>query len=275
MLEHIEKYSEQIFGYVAEYGVQFLLAILVLIVGLWIIGRISAAAKKGLDKSLKDDTLASFFAGGVDILLKVLLVISVASMVGIETTSFIAVLGAAGLAIGMALQGSLSNFAGGVMLLIFRPIRVGDYIEAQGKSGTVIEMGIFVTILETFDKQTIIMPNGPLSNGNLTNFSKSPIRAVEITFGISYGDDMKAARDALNDLMMSDERVLKDEGNVIAVVELGDSSVNILYRAFVKTEDYWGYFFDVNEQGKLALENAGCSIPFPQRDVHLYQTSAD
>lgn len=275
MLEHIEKYSDQIFGYLAEYGMQFLLAILVLIIGLWIIGRISNTTKKALDKSLKDETLASFFAGGINILLKVLLVISVASMVGIETTSFIAVLGAAGLAIGMALQGSLSNFAGGVMLLIFRPIRVGDYIEAQGKSGTVIEMGIFVTVLETFDKQTIIIPNGPLSNGNLTNFSKSPVRAVEITFGISYGDDMKAARDALNALMMSDERVLKEEGNVIAVVELGDSSVNILYRAFVKTEDYWGYFFDVNEQGKLALENAGCSIPFPQRDVHLYQSAAD
>lgn len=269
-MEQLEKYSEQIFAYVVEYGGQALFALLVLIVGLWVISKLGKTFKKALSKSLKDDTLASFLAGAADVLLKVLLVISVASMVGIQTTSFIAVLGAAGLAVGMALQGSLSNFAGGVMLLIFRPIKVGDYIEAQGEGGTVIEMGIFVTLLETFDKRIIVIPNGPLSNGNLINFSRSPVRAVEVTFGISYGDDMKAAREALNTLMLSDERVLQDEANVIAVSELGDSSVNIFYRAFIKNEDYWGYYFDIHEQGKLALESAGCSIPFPQRDVHLY-----
>lgn len=274
MLEHIEKYSEQIFSYVVEYGGKALMAIIVLIIGLWIIARIRNAARAAMNKGLKDETLATFLTGAVDVLLKVLLVISVASMVGIETTSFIAVLGAAGLAVGMALQGSLSNFAGGVMLLIFRPVRVGDYIEAQGESGTVVEMGIFVTILETFDKRTIVIPNGPLSNGNLVNYSKSPIRAVEVTYGISYGDDMKAARDALADLMAQDPRVLQDEANVVAVVELGDSSVNILYRAFVKTEDYWGYFFDIHEQGKLALEAIGCTIPFPQRDVHLFSENS-
>lgn len=269
-MEELEKYSQQIFTYVLEYGVQAVLALLVLIIGLWLIARISSGANKALSKSLKDDTLSTFLTGAINILLKVLLVISVASMVGIETTSFIAVLGAAGLAIGMALQGSLSNFAGGVMLLIFRPIRVGDYIQAQGESGTVIEMGIFVTLLETFDKRIIVIPNGPLSNGNLINFTKSPVRAVEVTFSISYSDDMKAARDALMNLLTSDERVIQEEGNVVAVVELGDSSVNLLYRAFVKTGDYWGYYFDIHEQGKLALEQAGCSIPFPQRDVHLY-----
>lgn len=269
-METIEKYSDQIFGYAVQYGGQALMALAVLIIGLWIIGRLSSAVNKAFSVSLKDETLTTFLTGAVNILLKVLLIISVASMVGIETTSFIAVLGAAGLAIGMALQGSLSNFAGGVMLLIFRPIRVGDYIEAQGESGSVIEMGIFVTLLETFDKRIIIIPNGPLSNGNLINFTKSPIRAVEITFGISYSDDMKAARDTLVALMKSDERVLQDEGNVVAVSGLGDSSVDVFFRAFVKTEDYWGYYFDIHEQGKLALEKAGCSIPFPQRDVHLY-----
>jgi small conductance mechanosensitive channel len=273
-METIEKYSEQIFTYGVEYGGQALMALAVLIIGLWIIKRIVKVADKALSVSLKDDTLTTFLSGAIDILLKVLLIISVASMVGIETTSFIAVLGAAGLAIGMALQGSLGNFAGGVMLLIFRPIRVGDYIEAQGESGTVIEMGIFVTLLETFDKRIIVIPNGPLSNGNLINFTKSPVRAVEVTFGISYSDDMKAARDALTALMKSDDRVLQEEGNVIAVTELGDSSVNILYRAFVKTDDYWGYYFDIHEQGKLALEDAGCSIPFSQRDVHLYSQAA-
>ncbi|KMT66439.1 hypothetical protein XM47_04070 [Catenovulum maritimum] len=273
-MEDIEKYSEQIFTYVVEYGSQALLALVVLIIGLWIINRISASAHKALLKSAVDDTLSTFLSGAVDIILKVLLVISVASMVGIETTSFIAILGAAGLAVGMALQGSLSNFAGGVMLLIFRPVRVGDYINAQGQSGTVVEMGIFVTVLETFDKQIIIIPNGPLSNGNVINYSKSPTRAVEVTFSISYSDNMKVARDTLTQLMQQDERVLKDADNVVAVVELGDSSVNILYRAFVKTEDYWGYFFDIHEEGKLALENAGCSIPFPQTDVHLYKEQA-
>jgi len=269
-MEEIEKYSELIVGYVIEYGTQALLALVVLIVGLWIIARIRNGANKALNAGLKDETLSSFLTGAIDILLKVLLVISVASMVGIQTTSFIAVLGAAGLAVGMALQGSLGNFAGGVMLLIFRPIRVGDYIEAQGEGGTVVEMGIFVTILETFDKRTVIIPNGPLSNGNLINFSTSPVRAVEVTFCIGYTDDMKVARDTLTNLMNSDDRILKDEGNVVAVTTLNDSSVDILYRAFVKTEDYWGYYFDIHEQGKLALEAAGCSIPFPQQDVHLY-----
>lgn len=270
-METIEKYSEQIFGYAVEYGAQALMALAVLMIGLWIIARISTAVNKAFSVSLKDDTLTTFLTGAVNILLKVLLIISVASMIGIETTSFIAVLGAAGLAIGMALQGSLANFAGGVMLLIFRPIRVGDYIEAQGESGSVIEMGIFVTLLETFDKRIIVIPNGPLSNGNLINFTKSPVRAVEVTFCISYTDDMKVARDALVTLMNSDERILKEEGNVVAVVNLNDSSVDILYRAFVKTDDYWGYFFDIHEQGKLALEAAGCSIPFPQQDVHLFK----
>ncbi|MFC3123111.1 mechanosensitive ion channel family protein [Agaribacter flavus] len=274
MFEDVEQYSELMIQYIVEYGGQALMAIFVLIVGLWLIARISRLAGAALARGLNDDTLTTFLTGAIEVLLKVLLVISVASMVGIETTSFIAVLGAAGLAVGMALQGSLSNFAGGVMLLIFRPIRVGDYVEAQGESGTVIEMGIFVTVLETFDKRIIVIPNGPLSNGNLTNYSKSPTRAVEVTFGISYDDDMKSARDALTTLMNSDERVIKEEANVVAVSELGDSSVNIFYRAFVKTEDYWAYYFDIHEQGKLALEQAGCTIPFPQRDVHLYSQQA-
>lgn len=268
---NITEMIETAITYATTYGIKVVLALVVLIIGLWIIGKISRAAQKSMEHHLNDTTLAKFLSGGLDIIMKVMLVISVASMVGIQTTSFIAILGAAGLAIGIALQGSLSNFAGGVMLLIFRPIRVGDYISAQGHEGSVIEMGIFVTTIETFDKRHVIMPNGPLSNGNLTNYSSSPVRAVEITFGISYGDDMKAARDALQKMRDSDDRVLQDEANVIAVSELGDSSVNIFYRTFVKGEDYWGYYFDAHEAGKLALEAAGCSIPFPQRDVHIQQ----
>ncbi len=261
---------EQAITYVTTYGLQFLLALLVLIVGLWVIRRITNMAHQQLMHFLNDDTLSKFLSSALDITLKVMLIISVASMVGIQTTSFLAIVGAAGLAIGMALQGSLSNLAGGVMLLIFRPIRVGDYIAAQGHEGEVVDMGIFVTRLETFDKRHIILPNGPLSNGDLVNFTSSDVRAVEITFGIAYDDNIKAARDALTTLMNSDDRVLKGESNVIAVSELGDSSVNILYRVFIKTSDYWDYFFDVQEQGKQALEAAGCTIPFPQRDVHFY-----
>ena len=264
---------EQGITYLTAYGVQFLLALVVLLIGLWIIGRVTTAVANSLETHLNDATLSKFLGSALNIVLKVMLVISVASMVGIQTTSFIAILGAAGLAIGLALQGSLANFAGGVMLLIFRPIRVGDYVGAQGHEGFVKEMGIFVTILETVDKRHIILPNGPLSNGDLVNFTSSDVRAVEIKFGISYGDDMKVARDTLTALLNSDARVLKDEGNVVAVCELGDSSVNILFRAFVKTGDYWGYFFDVQEQGKLALEAAGCSIPFPQQDVHLFNAA--
>lgn len=260
-------------GYITTYGVQFLLALLVLLIGLWLIGKITRLVNNQLTSNVNDVTLATFLSSALNITLKVMLVISVASMVGIQTTSFVAILGAAGLAIGLALQGSLGNLAGGVMLLIFRPIRVGDYIESQGHEGTVKEMGIFVTTLETFDKRHIILPNGPLSNGNLVNFTSSKERAIEITFGISYSDDMKAARDALTALMNSDERVLKDESNTIAVCELAESSVNILYRVFVKTDDYWDYFFETQEKGKLALEAAGCTIPFPQRDVHNYQGS--
>lgn len=267
-------YYDTIATYVTTYGVQFLMALLVLWIGLKIINRIARVLEEQLLKNLDDETLARFLSSTASIALKVLLFISVASMVGIQTTSFLAVVGAAGLAIGMALQGSLANLAGGVMLLVFRPIRVGDYIGAQGHEGTVKDIGIFVTRLETFDKRHIILPNGPLSNGDLVNYTSSDERAVEITFGISYGDDMKLARDTLTTLMQSDERVLKEHSdNLVAVSELGDSSVNILYRAFVKTDDYWGYFFDIQEQGKLALEGAGCSIPFPQRDVHLFQTS--
>ena len=275
MLDSIDltSYYDTIATYITTYGVQFLLALLVLWIGLKIINRIAAFVERQLMTNLEDQTLAKFLGNTASIALKVMLFISVASMVGIQTTSFLAIVGAAGLAVGMALQGSLANLAGGVMLLIFRPIRVGDYIGAQGHEGTVKDIGIFVTTLETFDKRHIILPNGPLSNGDLVNYTSSDERAVEITFGISYSDDMKLARNTLTGLMNSDDRVLRDHPeNLVAVSELGDSSVNILYRAFVKTDDYWSYFFDIQEQGKNALESAGCSIPFPQRDVHLYQS---
>ncbi|WP_158768698.1 mechanosensitive ion channel family protein [Paraglaciecola sp. L1A13] len=254
-----------------EYGGQLILAIIVLVVGLWIIGKVSNAVRRHAVKGLPDETLAQFLTNIFEVVLKVLLVISVASMVGIETTSFVAILGAAGLAVGFALQGSLSNFAGGVMILIFRPFKVSDYVGAQGLEGAVIDIGIFVTTFETFDKRIIIVPNGPLANGNITNYTASSVRAVEISIGISYSDDIAKGKAAMEEAIKNDPRVLQEEGNVVAVVDLGASSVDFLVRAFVKTEDYWSLFFDIRPMLKGAIEEAGLTIPFPQRDVHIIQ----
>ncbi|MCF2950010.1 mechanosensitive ion channel [Paraglaciecola aquimarina] len=255
----------------AEYGAQLISALLVLIIGLWIIGKISDGVRTYTVKGLPDETLAKFLTNIFEVTLKVILVISVASMVGIQTTSFVAIIGAAGLAVGLALQGSLSNFAGGVMLLIFRPIRVGDYVGAQGMEGTVTDIGIFVTTFETFDKRILIVPNGPLANGNITNYTKSEVRAVEVSIGISYSDDIAKGKAAMEDVLKNDARVLQDEGNVVAVVDLGNSSVDFLVRAFVKTDDYWSMFFDIRPALKSAIEAQGLTIPFPQRDVHIFQ----
>jgi small conductance mechanosensitive channel len=258
----------------AEYGAQLIAALLVLIVGLWIVGRLSDVVRRYAIKGLPDETLAKFLTNIFEVILKVLLVISVASMVGIETTSFVAILGAAGLAVGLALQGSLSNFAGGVMILIFRPFKVGDYVGAQGIEGAVIDIGIFVTTFETFDKRTLIIPNGPLANGNITNYSKSPVRAVEISIGINVFATDSLGRGAMEEVLKNDSRVIQEEGNVVAVVDLGNSSVDFLVRAFVKTEDYWSMFFDIRPALKSAVEAQGLTIPFPQRDVHIYQDNA-
>lgn len=274
MEQQISDLWNSIQSQVTLYGGQVILALVALIVGWWIVNRISGAASRSLHSKMPDETLAKFLSSAIEIALKVLLVISVASMVGIETTSFIAVLGAAGLAVGLALQGSLSNFAGGVMVLIFRPIQVGEYISAQGHEGTVTDIGIFVTTLLTLDERTIILPNGPLANGSITNYSRNETRAVEIAIGISYSDNIKTAKEAMEKVILADPRVLKDKGNVVAVTDLGESSVDFMVRAFVKTDDYWSFFFDARPMLKEAVESAGATIPFPQRDVNLFQQAS-
>lgn len=273
--EELQTFYDQAIALGTEYGGKLILAVLVLIIGLWIIGKFTKLVRNHSHKAVPDETLAKFLGNIVEIMLKVLLVISVASMAGIETTSFVAILGAAGLAVGLALQGSLSNFAGGVMILIFRPFKVGDYVEAQGVEGVIQDIGIFVTVFETFDKRILIIPNGPLANGNIINHTKSDIRAVEIPIGISYSDNIPNAKAAMEAVLKNDTRILQDQGNVVAVVDLGNSSVDFLVRAFVKTDDYWSLFFDIRPLLKDAVEAAGCTIPFPQRDIHLFQTSAD
>lgn len=269
--EEANRYVEMITEMAIAYGPRLALALVTLFVGLWIIGAISRGVNAGFERGGMEVTLRTFLNSMISIGLKVLLVISVASMVGIETTSFIAVLGAAGLAVGLALQGSLANFAGGVLILIFRPYKVGDFIDAAGVMGTVARIEIFSTILTTPDNKTIIVPNGAVSNGAITNFSTQETRRVDIVFGIGYDDDLRKGKQVLTDLIMADERILKDPEPQIVISNLGDSAVDITTRSWVKAEDYWGVYFDLMENGKLALDENGLSIPYPQTDVHLHK----
>jgi len=199
--------------------------------------------------------------------------IAALSQLGVQTTSFVAVIGAAGLAIGLALQGSLSNFAAGFLMLIFRPFKVGDYIEGAGTEGFVEETGIFTTLLKTPDNKVIIIPNAKLMSDTITNYSKKETRRVDMTFGVGYEDDLQKVRQALQNVIDQDERILKDPPPAILLAELADSSVNFFVRVWVKTPEYWNVFFDTTEKVKKQFDAEGISIPFPQRDVHLYQTS--
>lgn len=267
--DEASKYIEIIFEALINYGPKVVLAIITLIVGLWVIKKLVSKTNHHFS-SKADPSLATFMSSLVSVLLKLMLFIAVASMVGIQTTSFIAVLGAAGLAVGLALQGSLANFAGGVLILLFKPFKVGDVIEAQGHLGVVKQIQIFNTILTTGDNRVVIIPNGPLSNGSLININQEPTRRIDFSFGIGYGDDIDKAKSVLQGLVAADARILKDPAHLIAVEALADSSVNIKVRVWVNTADYWGVFFDMTESVKKTFDKEGISIPFPQRDVHMY-----
>jgi small conductance mechanosensitive channel len=256
------------------YAPQFLLAVLTLVIGWKLIAVALTLMDKGLAKTNTDPTLLRFLHSLGNTLLKALLIISVAGMVGIETTSFIAIIGAAGLAIGLALQGSLSNFAGGVLILLFKPFKTGDFIEAQGQSGVVEEIQIFTTMLKTGDNKTVIIPNGPLANGNIINYSAKPTRRVDFVFGIGYNDDIDKAKATLQSIVDADERILKDPESLIVVSELADSSVNFTVRVWVNSADYWGVYFATMETVKKRFDSEGISIPYPQQDVHMHQVSS-
>jgi len=252
-----------------EYAPKLALAIITLIVGLWVIGAVSRLFVASMEKSKVDATLIPFINNLFSWILKLLLFISVASMLGIATTSFIAVLGAAGLAVGLALQGSLSNFAGGVLIMIFKPYKVGDLIESQGHLGVVKEVQIFNTIVTSPQNKQIIIPNGIASNGSITNFTAEGQLRVDLSVGIAYDEDISKAKTILLDVLKNHEKVLSDPAPFVGVLELADSSVNLAVRPFCKAEHYWDVFFDINEQMKVALDNNDVNIPFPQRDVHL------
>lgn len=252
------------------YGPKTLMALVTLIVGWQLINLVIKLLDKGMAKKGVEVTLRGFLDNLSGTLLKAMLLISVASMVGIETTSFVAIIGAAGLAIGLALQGSLSNFAGGVLILLFRPFKVGDVVQAQGEIGKIEQIQIFTTHLLTPDNKRIIIPNGPLANGNITNFSAESERRVDFVFGIGYDDDIDQARAVIKSVLDADSRIHADPAPLIVVSELADSSVNFTVRVWAKAADYWDIYFETTENVKKALDKAGISIPYPQRDVHMH-----
>lgn len=255
------------------WGTKLLIAIVILVVGMMITKRISKIMAKLLRKKDFDESLRTFLTSMVAISLKIMVVITALGQLGLQMTSFIALLGAAGLAIGMAFSGTLGNFAGGIMILIFRPYKVGDYISAQGEEGIVKEIQIFNTILVTLDNKTIIVPNGAMANGNMTNFTFQETRRVDFAVGIAYGDDYDKAKSVLEGFIADDDKILKDPVSFIGLGELADSSVNITLRVWCKTEHYWDVYFKMNERIYKEFDGHGLSIPFPQMDVHVHKNA--
>lgn len=267
---------QNIYSKVSEMTIMYIpklaLGVFTLIIGLWLAGILTKLIIAGSKKSKVDETLVGFIDSFIGAVLKVLVIISVASMVGIKMTSFIAILSAMAFAIGLAFQGSLSNFAGGVLIILLKPFKVGDYIEAQGHSGSVDAIQIFHTILKTVDNKTIIIPNGPLSNGNVINYTSESSRRVDFSFGIGYQDDFTKAKKIILDIVSKDRRILQDPAPFARVGELGDSSVNITVRIWCKTADYWDVHFDMIEQVKTAFDANNIEIPYPQTDVHIHNS---
>ena len=248
-------------------------ATVVLVAGIWAAKLIKKLVVSIMDKKEIEPMLISFASSITYIALIAFVIIAALGQLGIQTTSFIAIIGAAGLAIGLSLQASLSNFASGVMIIFFRPFKVGDFVEAGGVSGVVEGIQIFSTQMRTGDNKAIIVPNSSITNSNITNYSAKDERRVDLVFGIGYDDDIKQAKKVLQDIVKKEKRILKDPEPVIAVSELADSSVNFVVRPWVKTGDYWGVYFDLTEAVKLRFDKEGISIPYPQQDVHMHQSS--
>ncbi|MEJ2383626.1 MAG: mechanosensitive ion channel [Xanthomonadales bacterium] len=256
-----------------DWAVKIVLALLIYIVGKWIARRITRFIGKLMERADMDETLVTFLSNIVYGILLAAVVLAALDKLGVPVTSLLAILGAAGLAIGLALKDSLGNFAAGVMLVLFRPFKKGDFVEAGGVSGTVDEVRIFSTALTTPDNKQIIIPNGQIGADSITNYSANDQRRVDLVFGVSYDDDLKVARKVLTELCANHPLVLEDPATKIFVMNLGESSVDFAVRPWAKTADYWTVYGDLLEQGKLALEEAGCSIPYPQSDLHLHPTN--
>ncbi len=259
---------QPILDFAYEYGPKLIGALLILIIGKWVIKMIIKAVERIFRTSNFDDSLKSFLKSMISVILNIILIITVLGMVGVEVTSFIAPLGAAGLALGMALSGTLQNFAGGVMLLLFKPFKVGDLIESQGYLGTVKEIQIFVTILLTPENKTVFLPNGAVSNNEITNYAAQGKIRVDLVVGISYNSSIDKAKEIIYGLMSNHKSIISDPAPFVGVLELGDSSVNLAIRSYTQPKDYWVVYFELLQQIKLALDDNGIEIPFPQRVVH-------
>ncbi|MFV0554051.1 MAG: mechanosensitive ion channel family protein [Mangrovibacterium sp.] len=275
-MENLEKWfggaeASKVYDMIVSYGLKLAGALLTLIIGWFVISMICKGVRNAMIKKGVEASLSGFVNSTLGIALKAILIVVCVSMLGVEMTSVVAIFGAAGLAVGMALSGTLQNFAGGVMILLFRPFKVGEFIEAQGHMGVVKEIQIFITVLTTPDNKTVLVPNGPLSNGSLVNYSRQPRRRVDFSFGIAYGHDFNHAKQVLADLIKADKRIIQDEANQIVLGAMADSSVNITVRVWVDGADYWDVFFDMNEKVYAAFNANNISIPFPQMDVHLKQ----
>jgi len=257
-----------------EYAPKLLGALVTLVVGIWLARLGRKLIRRGLEKARLEVTLSAFLANFAYLGMLALIAVAVIGKLGVETASFVAAVGAAGLAVGFALQGSLSNFAAGVMIMLFRPFKAGDWVDVAGQSGTIEEIQTFFTLLKTADNKRVIIPNSKITDASIVNYSAKPQRRIDLVFGIGYGDDMGQAKRILQQVLADEARVLADPKPVIAVSELGDSSVNLVLRPWVKTADYWPTRFDLIEKVKNEFDAQGIQIPFPQRDVHLHQAPA-
>ena len=260
-----------VYEYLTIYGMKVVAALVILIIGRWVARGVANLIRRMMQKGKTDDTLISFVGNLCYVALLAFVIIAALNQLGIQTASFIAVLGAAGLAVGLALQGSLANFAAGVLMIIFKPFKTDDFIEGAGVAGTVEEIQIFTTQLKTPDNKTIIVPNSKMMGDNITNYTMKGTRRVDFVFGIGYDDDIDKARQVIERIINEDERVLKDPAPMVVVSELGDSSVNFTARAWTTAGDYWSFYFDTTEKVKKQFDAEGISIPFPQRDVHVYE----
>jgi small conductance mechanosensitive channel len=269
----VDQAVQNVVTLVSTWGLQLAGALAVLIIGRFLCGLARKSVRRAMESRKVDPTLVPFVSNLVYFVLLAAVLIAVLGLFGIETTSLVAVLGTAGLAIGLALQGTLANFSSGVMLLLFRPFHVGDFIDAAGVAGTVVEIGVFSTIMNTPDNVKIIVPNSGIFGATIKNFSANDTRRNDIVLGISYDDDISNAIAVVNAVLSKDSRVLSDPEPVVAVSELADSSVNLVVRPWCRKEDYWGLRFDLTRKFKEELEQGGCSIPYPQHDVHLHQSN--
>ena len=260
-----QKYGDLALSFIEKYAVNVVVAILILVVGLWLTKKVVKIIKKVMEKQGVDVTLQNFLGDLIGWVLKILIFITAISQVGVETTSFIAILGAAGLAVGLALQGSLANFAGGALIMIFKPFKIGDLIEAQGEIGSVKEIQIFVTKIITPGNKLVIIPNGTLSNGTIKNYTEEGKLRVDLTFGIGYGEDIKKAKEVLMQVLSSNPKVLKDPAPSVNVSELADSSVKFAVRPWATPENYWDVYFEITEEVKLALDKNNIEIPYPHQ----------